>query len=108
MIRIAFLVSALSLIGCGTMPMGRAAQIAALTGVAVEGGKLFASQGCAGCHGGMAQGAGSTGPALKSAAAKPSQFIGTVLSGAGNMPPYASLKDQQIADLLAWVKANAK
>ncbi|MEX1361678.1 MAG: cytochrome c [Nannocystaceae bacterium] len=85
----------------------RNADIKALTGDAASGQTVFSSMTCAssGCHG--ADGNSGSAPALRDSAPGLSddQIIDSVLDGKGAMPPN-DLEDQEMADVLAWVRST--
>lgn len=91
----------------GCQDTARIGQIVALTGNAANGSTLFNSN-CARCHG--ATGAGTpTGPDLRPIVRSrtDSQIAETVLFGVGDMPNFdGTLKNQQIADLIAYLRAT--
>jgi|GEM_PF-1245817 len=84
----------------------RAATILGLTGDAAAGGQLFAGGSCAtdACHG--ADGiSGSAMPSLEMSVpdTDDATIVDSLLNGKGGMPSQASLSDQQLADVLAYV-----
>ena len=86
---------------------GRNGDILALTGDAAAGETVFNSNACSSesCHG--ADGNSGSAPALMTVVSGLSDdaAIDSVLDGKGGMPPQA-LEDQQMADVLAWMRAN--
>ena len=74
----------------------------------VAGKRLFASEGCAGCHTfKAAASAGTTGPSLDDLAASPSRVMTQLRKPGGMMPSFADkLTDEQKADLAAFVGAG--
>ncbi len=86
-------------------PAKPAAQAAASGGDAAAGEKIYAAQ-CAGCHG--ADGEGGFGPALAGAAIvkDAAKFDEVVKKGRGSMPPYATLSDDDLANLRAFLAAK--
>lgn len=109
--RIAFAVfSSFMLSACGSAPSARAVQVAALTGSEPAGAALFAST-CKSCHGTNGTGTAS-GPTLVEPAKNDpaTEVIDVIINGKGRgeMASYASLSDQQIADLYAHIKTFAK
>ena len=81
----------------------RTADILALTGDATAGETTYTGN-CSGCH--SADGAGSDSfPALTDATFS-EDSVNTVLEGAGSMPSFSGLEDQDIADVLAYVEAT--
>jgi mono/diheme cytochrome c family protein len=75
------------------------------SGNAAHGKSLFATDGCAECHGTSAE--GGTGPHL-APNPPPAAFIASyVRSPKGQMPPYAAgvLSDSDIADIHAYLRS---
>jgi mono/diheme cytochrome c family protein len=97
-------VAVVALVGaCG--PQTRAEKVAALTGTAAAG-KLVYDAYCSSCHGSNGTGT-SSGVNLVSALEKPSAtFIGKIIDGVPGtgMASYATLTDQQLADVYAHLK----
>ena len=83
------------------------AQVAAPSGDAKNGRKLFVADGCYQCHGYEGQGATPTGPRLGPRPIAFAQFSKYVRNPTGQMPPYTQkvLSDQQAADLWAYIKS---
>jgi menaquinol-cytochrome c reductase cytochrome b/c subunit len=83
---------------------GKAADVDAileLEGDPAAGETLFAAN-CASCHG--ADATGGSGPDL-TGEDEDEEFVEYVLNGDGDMPAFeGDLTDQEIADILAWVK----
>jgi cytochrome c len=98
---------------------------AELTGDAESGKSLFAAQGCNGCHAFEAAGSDAqVGPSLDDDLAGHAEAAGQPLEeyvhsslvnpnayvvegyNEGVMPPYASLDQQQLADLVAFIADN--
>lgn len=79
--------------------------IKALSGNAATGETVFTSMTCAssGCHG--MDGNSGSAPALRDVVSGLSddQVINAVLDGEGSMPPN-DLEDQEMADVLAWLR----
>ncbi|MFT5681210.1 MAG: mono/diheme cytochrome c family protein [Myxococcota bacterium] len=95
---------ALPVIGCGDKGdtgTDRTSDILALTGDSAAGETLYTGN-CSGCHG--ADGTGTdTFPSLVGTTT--AEFtVDTVLNGAGSMPSFSSLADQDIADVFAYVE----
>ncbi|MCA9570546.1 MAG: cytochrome c [Myxococcales bacterium] len=88
----------LALVACATDPALE------LVGDASSGGELFQAH-CALCHGVEADGT-SRGPAL--VAPNGDRAAGDALDairfGRGDMPGFPDLSDQDLADLLAWLR----
>ncbi len=98
---------ALLAIGCGPPPdENRVEEIKSLTGDAAAGATLFTGN-CARCHGEDAR-SGSAGADLPAVANEdPDRAIETILTGNIVMPRFGEqLSDQQIADVLAHLKAK--
>lgn len=94
----------------GTVPAATtAAPTTALKGDAAAGKAVFASSGCASCHTLMAAGAtGTVGPNLDQRKPAFDLVVDRVANGRGVMPPFGGqLKEQQIADVAAYVSENA-
>ena len=78
----------------------------------VAGAALFRAQDCAHCHGEALEGA-KKGPALaelwKDKAWTPEKIMAQILNGGQKMPPFGdSLTDEQIAQLVAYLRARKK
>lgn len=105
----AALLSVLLLTGCGAPgdPSGRVRGVVLLTGSVERGATVFATR-CASCHG--ASGEGAAGPALAPLfrVQGVEDLAGTILNGSGQMPGQPAMKDQEIADVIAWGKATLK
>lgn len=89
-------------LGCG--PATRADQVATLTGVAASGRGVYEAN-CSSCHGSSGRGT-TTGVSLASARTKgATDFLGKVIEGVPGtaMSTFASLSDQQLADVYAYV-----
>jgi mono/diheme cytochrome c family protein len=92
----------------------REQKVAALAGVAANGASLYLTKGnCGSCHG--ADGKTPTNgsfPSLKepSASDPVDELAGYILNGKGTGMPACATKftDQEVADLVAWMKANIK
>lgn len=75
---------------------------------AVTAGKaLWDANSCAGCHG--ANGKGTAAGADLTAAAitglSDDTLKGSIKNGKGNMPPYGSLSDEQLSNLVAYIRS---
>jgi mono/diheme cytochrome c family protein len=84
----------------------RIATILSLTGDATAGGQTYTTV-CAACHG--ADGTGvEPNPALTERVPTLSdeQILTTLLEGKGNMDSYRFLKNQELASVLAYLRAN--
>ena len=86
--------------GCG--PSDRALSIAEFEGEVTSGRALYMTE-CAQCHGANAQ--GGVGPNLINAFNHHDdvEVIEVILEGDGSMPSFSRLKDQDIADILAFI-----
>ncbi len=78
----------------------RAAAILALTGDTAAGDAVYSAN-CSGCHGDAGAG-GDPGPNIQGV--DPAFAVDTLLNGNGGMPSYASLADQDIADVVAYLQ----
>lgn len=97
---------ALWLGGCGG---DRIDSIMGMTGDVQEGATLYATgdgvgAGCASCHG--AEGKGGTGPSLVERAPDLDEeaLITVIILGYGDMGPQSQLDDQEVADVVAYVR----
>lgn len=94
------------MVSCGRVE----AQIPAATPVGnVDNGKrLFASTGCATCHGAQAQGT-NLAPAITPPPLEVSSMIAYLRQPTGKMPPVsvATASDQQVGDIYAFLKSIA-
>ena len=98
-----FGVLALSLTACGDKGdsgTDRTADILALSGDSAAGETIYTAN-CSGCHGADGAGSGSF-PAINGSTAS-EEFVNLVLDGAGSMPSFSSLGDQDIADVFAYI-----
>jgi mono/diheme cytochrome c family protein len=100
---IVVVLAALGLIACSSGESEQAGR-----GDPVAGKRLFASQGCAGCHTFKAAGSkGTVGPDLDAAAPSPRLVLAQLRKPGGIMPSFAGkLSDGQKADLAAFVGAG--
>lgn len=102
-------VALLALVGCGgplVDKTGRVGAIMPLAADAAAGATVYANT-CASCHG--PDGKGKTARAIASdVVSLSSEELATItLNGTGLMGPAgAALADQQVADLVGWMKAN--
>lgn len=79
---------------------------------AKNGAKLFSDKGCTYCHGSVGQGA-KKGPALtdlwKDKTWTNEKITKQILNGGQKMPPFQdSVSDEEVTDLVAWLKAKNK
>ena len=80
----------------------------AQAGSKAEGGRLFASSGCAHCHGAMGEGTDS-GPSLRNVRRKlkPAQIQHQIVEGGGAMPAFGTALDpEQVQALVAFLRAK--
>jgi mono/diheme cytochrome c family protein len=107
--RLTRLMVVLALAACGPSdPSGRAQPISALNGDAARGGPLFTQQ-CASCHGANGKGDAASGASDLTPLSKKYttfMFASVVVNGSGRMPPMPALKDQEVADIVAYIKAT--
>ena len=84
-------------------PSDRALSIAELEG-SITLGRASYDTNCALCHG--TEGRGGRGPNLVKHLKHhdDAEFIDMIIEGGGVMPSYASKSDQEIADLMAYIK----
>lgn len=92
--------------GCG--PMSRTEKIAALTGTATAGKTVYEAN-CSSCHGSSGKGTPSSSNVDITDHVKEhpaADFLAFIVNGVPNtnMASYASLSDQQLADLYAYIK----
>ncbi|MEL6342773.1 MAG: cytochrome c [Myxococcota bacterium] len=104
-IRLWIVAAGALLIGCGDDADGenRVPDILALTGDVTSGAALYITN-CANCHG--RNGEGGIGPEM-TAAVQPlddETLVDSVLYGIGTMPDHEYLSDQEMADILAYVR----
>lgn len=103
--------AAMTLAACGgpVDKTGRVPGILALTGDVSAGQTVFANT-CAGCHG--PEGKGGSAKAIASAIPghTPETLATIALNGTGFImgPAGKDLSDQQVADLVAWLKATLR
>lgn len=104
-----YLLVAALLVGCadkgGDDTAGdRIADVLALTGDEANGEALFAD--CTGCHG--SDGSGGSGPSLVEEVPEKSseEILEYVIYGEDDMPAFDSWTDQELADLLAYLRAT--
>ncbi|MCB9760607.1 MAG: cytochrome c [Alphaproteobacteria bacterium] len=68
------------------------------------GGQLYLSL-CASCHG--PDGLGASGPGLALVPEmSDAELWDIIVNGVEDMPAYGYLTDQEVADLIAWMRAN--
>ncbi len=90
--------------GGTTTPQTRTEMILAMTGNPDNNTPYM--QNCSSCHGADAM--GGTGSNLLQEIVNETNFVNTILMGRGReMPPYDYLADQEIADIVAYVKSLA-
>jgi len=87
----------------------RTERIVALAGDVAAGQLVYENNACSGCHGATGTG-GSAGPTLQEPLKNDgkAEIIDTLLNGVPKtaMGSYASLTDQQLADVYAYMKTN--
>jgi mono/diheme cytochrome c family protein len=81
----------------------RISTIEVLTPSTTDGATLYASN-CASCHGTDARTGTVHRNIVATATGNTSSAIDTVLAGNGDMPSFSGLTDQQIADILGYIK----
>jgi len=79
---------------------------------AKAGAALFSDKGCTYCHGSVGQGA-KKGPAVtdlwKDKTWTDEKITGQILNGGQKMPPFQdSVSDDEVKDLIAWLRAKKK
>lgn len=95
------LIASIYLVGCGPENL-RAARISAIEGSAIRGQELFAAH-CVSCH--------KRGGLMRTVAWYPKgAFLTVVLDGVPGteMPGYASLSDQELADIYVYIEDAGK
>jgi cytochrome c551 len=82
----------------------RVDDILALDGDSTNGETVFATCATAGCHG--AGGTGGPGPSLAEGVGEHSdgELVNVIILGEGSMPAQSQLSDQQVADVLAYLR----
>jgi mono/diheme cytochrome c family protein len=103
------------LVGCGTtsggadggMGSARAKTIAGLIGVSTAGKTVY-DLNCSSCHGPAGKGTTAGVDLTPHVADSVNELADVVIAGKGKMPPFGTLTDQQIADVIAFAKANVK
>ncbi|MCK6525397.1 cytochrome c [Myxococcota bacterium] len=77
-----------------------------VVGDAERGATIYASS-CAACHGATGLGTAS-GPSLADEVAEESDegLAETIRAGEDGMPPFPNLSEQDLADLIAWLRAR--
>ena len=91
------------LVGCADQ--ARIDDVLALEGDEASGAELYASS-CASCHGD--DGSGGVGPSLIANVPDQSddELVDTLLNGPESMPSFADLEDQELADILAYLRGE--
>jgi mono/diheme cytochrome c family protein len=79
---------------------------------AKSGAALFSDKGCTYCHGPLGEGA-KKGPSLtdlwKDKAWTNEKITNQILNGGQKMPPFRdSVSDEEVTDLIAWLRAKKK
>ena len=105
--RLGFLIALMGLMACGDEGEGDAARvdtILSLSGDDVNGETVY-SDNCAVCHG--INGEGGSGPSMAQASGESDEeIVSVVLTGEDEMPSFDNLEDQDIADVLAYIRTN--
>lgn len=81
----------------------RITSVAALTADTVSGKSLYTSN-CASCHGSDGKSASGKKNIVSATTSNTSGAIDTMLSGDGEMPDFANLSDQELANIVGYVK----
>lgn len=87
---------------------GPPSRLSTLTGNTQNGSRIFSSDGCYECHGGVGQGAQQTAaPRIGPPALMIDAFARYIRAPTGNMPPYTAkiVSDQDVADIYAFLKS---
>lgn len=109
--RISMLALVLVVCACGPNdPSGRAAGVGALTADTTRGATVYMGQ-CASCHAADGKGVAAVSGAdltVKVPMFTAQQITLVVLNGEGKMAPMPGMKDQEIADVVAYCKATFK
>ncbi len=86
------------------LTLALAGVVAAQSGNAENGKKIFARYGCYECHGYLGQGS-SAGARIARTALTPERFAAYVRHPAGQMPPYTAkvVTDADLKDILAYL-----
>ena len=94
----------------GTVAVAGQAPPAAPVGNAENGKKLYAKNGCAGCHGLEGQGAPTSGPRIGPNPLPLAAFITYVRAPKNQMPPYTGkvMSDEELKDVRAFLAARPK
>ena len=109
-VKLFFFPLTLGLIVASTLPLFAAA--ADPEASAKAGAALFSDKGCTYCHGSAGQGA-KKGPALtdvwKDKTWTNEKITNQILNGGQKMPPFQdSVSDDEVKDLIAWIRAKKK
>lgn len=91
----------LSLFACADA--ARIEEVLALTPDTDAGSALYATS-CTGCHG--ADATGGSGPDLVDELSHSDEhLLGSIIDGDGDMPSYADWSDQELADLMGYLRS---
>jgi high-affinity iron transporter len=100
-----------------------AAALLAVTGCATpeqRGQQLYAAHGCAACHGASGRGDGPSSrhldvppqdfadPRAYSQGASPTAIAATIRRGAGAMPPFRDLTDEEARNIALWIVSQQR
>lgn len=81
----------------------RISSVTALTADTVSGKSLYTSN-CASCHGSDGKSAAGKKNIVSATTSNTSGAVDTMLSGDGEMPDFANLSDQELANIVGYVK----
>ncbi len=90
-----------ALTGCGSNE--RTSSIGKLTGTASSGASVYATK-CLSCHGSDGRSGSAREDIAHEARDDSDEAIDKILGGGGGMPSFSNLSDQDIADLVAYLK----
>jgi mono/diheme cytochrome c family protein len=93
-------------------PLSRDQQIAKLIGDVAKGGTIYADTaktGCAGCHGADGKSTAFKVLTVSVTTKTVAELAAFIIKGKGVMQAYGTvLNDQELADVVAWMKGNIK
>lgn len=101
-IALAFSIVFASLVGCSGSS-ARVSTIEGLTADTTSGATLYTSN-CATCHGATGSGGSVNKNIVSVATSNTSSAIDQILNGGDGMASFSNLSDQQIADIVGYVK----
>jgi mono/diheme cytochrome c family protein len=90
--------------GAASVSSAQVDAILALTPDLSAGNSIYTTE-CVSCHGTDARSGSERRDVAGDAVANPSGAVRQILGGGGGMPSFASYSDQQVADLLGYVKS---